>query len=75
MAADTGFHLEVGDGHQIWVQPWGNPEGLPVVFLHGGPGSGCNPGQSALFDAARHRVIFMDQRGAGQSLPFRGHGP
>ena len=72
MAGNTGFHLEVGDGHQIWLQPWGNPEGLPVLFLHGGPGSGCNPGQGALFDAARHLVIFMDQRGAGQSLPQRG---
>ena len=72
MTGNTGFHLDVGGGHQIWLQPWGNPEGLPVLFLHGGPGSGCNPGQSALFDAARHRVIFMDQRGAGQSLPHRG---
>jgi len=71
MSGADGFHLEVGDGHAIWVKPWGNPAGFPVVFLHGGPGSGCNPSQTALFDATRHRVIFVDQRGAGQSLPRR----
>ncbi|WP_210530489.1 prolyl aminopeptidase [Rubellimicrobium arenae] len=68
---DEGFHLEVGDGHRIWVQPWGHPAGAPVLFLHGGPGSGCNPGQRTLFDPSRHRVIFVDQRGAGRSLPSR----
>lgn len=67
----TGFHLDVGDGHRIWVLPWGTPTGAPILFLHGGPGSGCNPGQQALFDPERHRVIFVDQRGAGRSLPGR----
>ena len=71
MDGEDGFHLDVGDGHRIWVQPWGNPSGAPIVFLHGGPGSGCNPGQRGLFDPARHRVIFVDQRGAGRSLPSR----
>ncbi|MCY0093822.1 alpha/beta fold hydrolase [Hoeflea ulvae] len=66
-----GFHLDVGDGHAIWVAPWGNPDGVPVVFLHGGPGSGCAPSARGLFDAARCRVIFIDQRGAGRSLPAR----
>lgn len=70
MEAD-GFHLDAGEGHRIWVEPWGDPAGAPVLFLHGGPGSGCNPGQRALFDAARHRVVFVDQRGAGRSLPSR----
>ena len=69
MSGTDGFHLDVSDGHRLWVQPWGDPAGIPVVFLHGGPGSGCNRSQTALFDAARHRVIFVDQRGAGQSLP------
>jgi proline iminopeptidase len=68
---DEGFHLDVGDGHRVWVQPWGDPAGAPIVFLHGGPGSGCNPGQRTLFDPSRHRVIFVDQRGAGRSLPPR----
>lgn len=66
-----GQHLDVGDGHRIWVAPWGAVDGIPVVFLHGGPGSGCNAGQRALFDPARFRVQFVDQRGAGQSLPRR----
>lgn len=68
---DDGFHLDVGDGHRIWVRPWGDPAGVPILFLHGGPGSGCNPGQPTLFDPLRHRVIFVDQRGAGRSLPSR----
>jgi len=71
MPGGDGFHLEVGDGHAIWVRPWGDPAGIPVVFLHGGPGSGCNQSQTALFDATRHHVIFVDQRGAGQSVPRR----
>ena len=71
MEAEEGFHLDVGDGHRIWVQPWGSPSGTPILFLHGGPGSGCNPGQRVLFDPARHRVIFVDQRGAGRSQPPR----
>lgn len=68
----SGFHLEVGDGHRLWVSDEGDPQGVPVVFLHGGPGSGCGPRARDLFDPARHRVIFIDQRGAGQSLPARG---
>lgn len=71
MPPEEGFHLDVGDGHRIWVAPWGNPQGAPILFLHGGPGSGCNPSQRGLFDPEHHRVIFVDQRGAGQSLPPR----
>jgi proline iminopeptidase len=66
-----GTHLEVGDGHRIWVRVWGNPAGVPVVFLHGGPGSGASPAMQGLFDPDRHRVVFVDQRGAGRSLPPR----
>jgi len=69
--SSEGFHLDVGDNHAIWVAPWGNPDGAPVVFLHGGPGSGCAASARGLFDAERCRVIFIDQRGAGQSLPAR----
>jgi proline iminopeptidase len=64
-----GFHLDVGDGHQVWFETQGSPEGKPAVFLHGGPGSGCNPYQHALFDPAIHYAVFVDQRGAGRSLP------
>lgn len=64
-----GESLDVGDGHQIWVQTVGPADGIPAVFLHGGPGSGCNPSHHALFDPLRHRAVFVDQRGAGRSLP------
>lgn len=63
------FFLDVGDGHNLHVARYGNPEGRPVLFLHGGPGSGCNESQRQLFDPARDHAIFMDQRGAGKSLP------
>lgn len=69
MRGEGGFHLEVGEGHTIWVETMGPSDGAPAVFLHGGPGSGCNPSQRALFDPARHRAVFVDQRGAGRSLP------
>lgn len=69
--ASAWYHLPVGDGHSIWVSCHGDPAGLPVVLLHGGPGSGCQPDQLALFDLARMYVILVDQRGAGRSLPHR----
>ena len=69
--SSEGFHLDVGDNHRIWVAPWGNPDGVPVVFLHGGPGGGCAASARGLFDPDRCRVIFIDQRGAGQSRPQR----
>lgn len=56
-------------GHRIHVEEAGNPEGMPVLFLHGGPGSGCKPCQRRFFDPARYRIILFDQRGAGQSTP------
>ena len=64
------FHirwLDVGDGHEIYVEEVGRLDGIPALFLHGGPGSGCRPGQRELFDAARFRAILFDQRGAGRS--------
>ncbi|WP_199738015.1 alpha/beta fold hydrolase [Falsigemmobacter faecalis] len=69
--SERSFFFDAGDGHRLHVVLWGKPGGVPVVFLHGGPGSGCNPGQRALFDPERHFVVFVDQRGAGQSLPRR----
>ena len=70
-AERSAFYLDVGDGHRLWVQTLGNATGVPMLFLHGGPGSGCNPGQQGLFDPARHFAVFLDQRGAGKSLPPR----
>lgn len=61
--------LEVGDGHQIYWDISGNPEGKPVVFLHGGPGSGTHPVQRRLFDPAAYRIVLFDQRGCGRSTP------
>lgn len=62
--------LDVGDGHRLWVEDCGRRDGVPVVFLHGGPGSGCNAAQRRLFDPEIFRAILIDQRGAGRSLPL-----
>jgi len=68
----AGFHLDVGDGHQIWVAALGDPSGIPAVFLHGGPGGGCQPSNASLFDPQRFFTVLFDQRGAGRSLPRGG---
>ncbi|TVP86030.1 MAG: prolyl aminopeptidase, partial [Thioalkalivibrio sp.] len=65
---ETG-RLDVGDGHRLYWETCGNPDGLPVVFLHGGPGSGCEPWQRRFFDPARYRIVLFDQRGSGRSTP------
>jgi proline iminopeptidase len=62
-------YLKVGDLHVIYFEVCGNPNGAPVVFLHGGPGSGCNPTQRRFFDPAHYRIILIDQRGCGRSQP------
>lgn len=63
--------LPVGHGHELYVQDWGKQDAkTPIIFLHGGPGGGCNDGHKGYFDPARHRVIFFDQRGSGQSTPY-----
>lgn len=56
--------------HALYVQEWGNPKGVPVLFLHGGPGLGCDDSDKKYFDSERHRVVFLDQRGSGKSSPF-----
>ena len=61
--------LDVGDGHQIYVEQCGNPNGVPVVVLHGGPGGGCSPTMRRFFDPEFYRVILFDQRGCGRSKP------
>ncbi len=61
--------LDVGDGHTLYWEECGNPDGKPVVFLHGGPGGGCSPVHRQFFDPARYRVVLFDQRGCGRSTP------
>lgn len=61
--------LSVSDLHAIYYEQSGNPNGQPVIFLHGGPGSGCNPGQRRYFDPHHYRIILLDQRGCGHSTP------
>ncbi len=55
--------------HRIYYEQCGNPDGYPVVFLHGGPGSGCHPNQRRFFDPSFYRIILIDQRGCGRSEP------
>ncbi|SNS09700.1 prolyl aminopeptidase [Antarctobacter heliothermus] len=61
--------LDVGDGHAIYVEQCGNPEGVPVIVLHGGPGGGCSPAMRRYFDPQKYRVVLFDQRGCGRSRP------
>ncbi|MEP0964828.1 MAG: prolyl aminopeptidase [Roseobacter sp.] len=61
--------LDVGQGHRVYVEQCGNPNGIPVVVLHGGPGGGCSPAMRRYFDPEIFRVILFDQRGCGRSRP------
>lgn len=62
-------HLQVDDTHALYVEECGNPGGLPVVFLHGGPGAGCAPYHRQFFDPEVYRIVLFDQRGCGKSTP------
>src|SRR5436309_2077787 len=64
----TGF-LDTGDGHQVYWELSGNPQGTPVVFLHGGPGAGASPHHRRLFNPQRYKILIFDQRGCGRSKP------
>jgi proline iminopeptidase len=61
--------LEVDGAHRIYWEESGNPGGVPVLFLHGGPGAGASPTHRRFFDPAAYRIVILDQRGAGRSLP------
>ncbi len=61
--------LDTGEGHTLYWELCGNPDGKPAVFLHGGPGSGCTADHRRLFDPARYCVLLFDQRGCGRSTP------
>ncbi len=63
--------LQVGEGHKIYVQQWGKKSVRnPIIFLHGGPGSGCSDSHKSYFNPTKQQVIFFDQRGCGKSLPY-----
>src|SRR3979411_3142777 len=65
----TSQLLPVGDSHELYVETVGRADGIPAVYLHGGPGSGCQPDHRRLFDPARFHAVLFDQRGAGRSRP------
>jgi proline iminopeptidase len=62
-------HLDVDDLHTLYVEEAGNPEGVPVLFVHGGPGGGCTENDRRFFDPEKYRIILFDQRGCGRSVP------
>ena len=64
----TGL-LDVGSGHSIYYEQSGKEDGIPALFLHGGPGGGCNPRSRRFFDPAVYRIVCLDQRGCGRSKP------
>jgi proline iminopeptidase len=68
----TSELMPVGDGHEIYVESIGRTDGIAAIYLHGGPGSGCQPDHRRLFDPERFHAILFDQRGAGRSRPKGG---
>ena len=64
-----GF-LEAGHGHRVHYELCGNSAGTPIVFVHGGPGGGCDPKARRFFDPAAYNIVLFDQRGCGKSTPF-----
>ena len=62
--------LDVGDGHSLYWEQCGNPDGKPVVFLHGGPGAGISENHRRQFNPAKYNILLFDQRGCGRSTPF-----
>jgi proline iminopeptidase len=62
--------LKVSDLHEIYFEECGNPQGKPVVLIHGGPGAGCSPTMRRLHDPKAYRIILFDQRGCGRSTPY-----
>ncbi|HYI34266.1 MAG TPA: alpha/beta fold hydrolase, partial [Glaciibacter sp.] len=65
---DSGM-LDVGDGHTLYWEASGNPNGKPAVYLHGGPGGASAVNQRRVFDPEKYRIILFDQRGCGKSTP------
>lgn len=67
--ASKSYRLEVDPVHTLYVEETGNPRGIPAIFLHGGPGSGCNENHRRYFDQKKYRVVLFDQRGCHRSTP------
>jgi proline iminopeptidase len=61
--------LQVSERHRLYYEQCGNPQGKPVVIVHGGPGGGCSAGMRRFHDPAKYRIVLFDQRGAGRSTP------
>jgi proline iminopeptidase len=61
--------IDMGDGHRVYVEQCGRPDGIPVLVFHGGPGGGCSPAMRRYFDPKVYRVVLFDQRGCGRSRP------
>ena len=66
---DSGF-LDVGDGHKIYYEDWGNKKSTPIMYFHGGPGAHFSNSHKSMFNPKKHRVIFYNQRGSGNSAPI-----
>jgi len=65
----NSFHLQTESEHRVYVEESGNRDGIPVIFFHGGPGSGCNPNHRRYFDPGEYHIIIFDQRGCNRSTP------
>lgn len=63
-------YLRVSSLHELWYSEYGNPKGIPVIVLHGGPGAGCNENDTTFFEPTFWRIILLDQRGSNRSKPF-----
>lgn len=63
------FLLPVSEVHQLYIEQCGNPDGQPILFIHGGPGAGCSVNDRRFFDPEKYHIILFDQRGCGRSLP------
>ncbi len=66
---NRSFYIAADPPHELYVEECGNPQGIPVVFLHGGPGAGCESYHRRFFDPEIYRIVLFDQRGAGRSKP------
>jgi proline iminopeptidase len=64
------FLMDTGSPHSVYVEVSGNPNGIPIIFLHGGPCSGSKPDHRRFFNPMVYRIILFDQRGCGRSNPF-----
>lgn len=66
---DTGF-IQTQDGHTLYFEQSGNPDGIPLLYIHGGPGAALSSSYQTMFDGNKYRVVAFEQRGCGRSLPF-----